>query len=500
LSIMTYLFQIQSYFLNIVKDNDLSLIEVHSSDTALFDPNGVDDQVVYNKEHKNSLVDIKPNEFFGEVENVEFSLSRLKSKNWKTRRNVLQSNSSVSPSSPKDLPISAMKGSALSSVPLLKNNNEQSHSDVVNSKASEYKSVFRQDLSEEDVNEMDGKISKYREKARELLKKTATSLSPSPTEEIAPETIPSIGEQQASSSQLEPIVRESPNKDVEELTDELNNIAKQSPVIPTSSTFERISALSLTDLEKSSSPPVVKPPPKGNARIMLPKFRKLTSLVTTAKEKETLSQEKSPSVDATSSSPGPFSPQSNGVSGKINSPSSPPAAWSNVLLSPSSSPSYVKKELEELEKEQGQVDAEAALLEPKIRMVMADGGSKNHEEIYLKRWFHLVNRKNALIRRQMQLNLMEKEMDLQRRYALLNEELRTLMVVEDWQKTPSQKEREALLLQELVQIVDKRNELVQNQLSQEKALEDDEMLENQLKSDITLTGSGMESKENCVIQ
>lgn len=39
----------------------------------------------------------------------------------------------------------------------------------------------------------------------------------------------------------------------------------------------------------------------------------------------------------------------------------------------------------------------------------------------------------------------------------------------DWQKTKSQREREALLLEELVKIVDKRNELVQSQDNQEKA-------------------------------
>ena len=42
----------------------------------------------------------------------------------------------------------------------------------------------------------------------------------------------------------------------------------------------------------------------------------------------------------------------------------------------------------------------------------------------------------------------------------------------DWQKTKSQRERETLLLEELVKIVDKRNELVQNQDCQEKAYVD----------------------------
>lgn len=43
------------------------------------------------------------------------------------------------------------------------------------------------------------------------------------------------------------------------------------------------------------------------------------------------------------------------------------------------------------------------------------------------------------------------------------------MSVEDWRKTEEQREREKLLLAELVAIVDKRNELVLNLHSQEQA-------------------------------
>ena len=39
----------------------------------------------------------------------------------------------------------------------------------------------------------------------------------------------------------------------------------------------------------------------------------------------------------------------------------------------------------------------------------------------------------------------------------------------DWQKTESQKQREKLLLDELVKIVDKRDEIVQELDSQERA-------------------------------
>lgn len=63
----------------------------------------------------------------------------------------------------------------------------------------------------------------------------------------------------------------------------------------------------------------------------------------------------------------------------------------------------------------------------------------------------------------------EQENDLETKYALLNRELRAALSVEDWRKSQAQRDREALLLAELVQIVDKRNELVQHLHNQEQA-------------------------------
>lgn len=63
----------------------------------------------------------------------------------------------------------------------------------------------------------------------------------------------------------------------------------------------------------------------------------------------------------------------------------------------------------------------------------------------------------------------EQENDLETKYALLNRELRAALSVEDWRKSQAQRDREALLLAELVGIVDKRNELVQHLHNQEQA-------------------------------
>lgn len=58
---------------------------------------------------------------------------------------------------------------------------------------------------------------------------------------------------------------------------------------------------------------------------------------------------------------------------------------------------------------------------------------------------------------------------MEKKYALLNRELRAALSVEDWRKSQAQRDREALLLSELVSIVDKRDELVQHLHCQEQA-------------------------------
>ena len=63
----------------------------------------------------------------------------------------------------------------------------------------------------------------------------------------------------------------------------------------------------------------------------------------------------------------------------------------------------------------------------------------------------------------------EQESDLELKYALLNQELRAAQSVEDWRKSEAQREKERLLLEELVAIVDKRDQLVQRLHNQEIA-------------------------------
>ena len=137
---------------------------------------------------------------------------------------------------------------------------------------------------------------------------------------------------------------------------------------------------------------------------------------------------------------------------------------------------YVNQEILNLKNKQDELDEQGNNLEQQLRALMkSDTNQKRNEtdkeleDTLLRKWFLLVNQKNALLMQQQELEILQNEKCLEKRYEILSAQLRNLMQIEEYKKTEEQKKTESILFNELISLVNKRNELV-IQLDEENKL------------------------------
>lgn len=132
-------------------------------------------------------------------------------------------------------------------------------------------------------------------------------------------------------------------------------------------------------------------------------------------------------------------------------------------------------EIKSLDQEESDIVEQIAILDKRLRESL-DADPMDYECLLQLRT-SLVDRKNAVLQKQMQLNLLEKEAELESRYLIIQKQLQDLGEIDEKKKTNEDIGKEGLLMEELFQVVDQRNELLMQKHQQEQLIEEDEIIE-----------------------
>ncbi|KFD53117.1 hypothetical protein M513_06031 [Trichuris suis] len=158
----------------------------------------------------------------------------------------------------------------------------------------------------------------------------------------------------------------------------------------------------------------------------------------------------------------------------------------------------VTEEMDALVAKQKELDHRAIEVEKQWRKVMQEVPGSEQEQQLMNDYLSLLNERNMLTRREMHLSLLETIRSYENRFAAVQKELAELMETEESEKTEALKQRIDFLMEELITIVNKRDELVQQLMAHDQGTEEDaEMAHNVLKNSILMDS---EDHKNCVIQ
>ncbi|XP_031788215.1 MICAL-like protein 1 isoform X2 [Nasonia vitripennis] len=147
----------------------------------------------------------------------------------------------------------------------------------------------------------------------------------------------------------------------------------------------------------------------------------------------------------------------------------------------------VKLELDQIEMQQQGLERQGVRLEQIIRDKCESGTASEDtslgldvEELVLE-LFALVNEKNELFRRQAELMLLRRQQRLEEEHADIEYQVRCLITQPEATKTDFDKQREETLIQRLVEIVERRNEIVEClEMDRRREIEEDRSIHREM--------------------
>ncbi|XP_055483646.1 F-actin-monooxygenase MICAL2 isoform X4 [Psammomys obesus] len=118
----------------------------------------------------------------------------------------------------------------------------------------------------------------------------------------------------------------------------------------------------------------------------------------------------------------------------------------------------IQRQLEEVEERQRMSDIQSVRLE-KVLRGKADSGTQDEAQL-LQEWLKLVLEKNKLMRYESELLIMAQELELEDHQSRLEQKLREKMLKDESQKDENDLKEEQEIFEEMMQVIEQRNELV----------------------------------------
>ncbi|KAK3911043.1 MICAL-like protein 2 [Frankliniella fusca] len=147
----------------------------------------------------------------------------------------------------------------------------------------------------------------------------------------------------------------------------------------------------------------------------------------------------------------------------------------------------LRRELDDIEVKQLELERQGVKLEQTIRLKFDEAPPLNEStmtpdvEDLVIQLFELVNEKNELFRKQAELMYLRRQQRLEEEHAELEYEIRCLMEQPERNKTDIMKAREEELIQRLVEVVERRNEIIEClEMDRKREAEEDKSIHSRL--------------------